>query len=33
MVEAMPAILKGFIDRIFLPGFAYKYRENSNARY
>ncbi|WP_028545510.1 NAD(P)H-dependent oxidoreductase [Paenibacillus taiwanensis] len=25
----MPAILKGFIDRIFLPGFAYKYRENS----
>lgn len=26
---AMPAILKGFIDRVFLPGFAYKYRENS----
>ncbi|MFB6366815.1 NAD(P)H-dependent oxidoreductase [Paenibacillus elgii] len=26
----MPAILKGFIDRIFLPGFAYKYRENSS---
>ncbi|MEI8361812.1 MAG: NAD(P)H-dependent oxidoreductase [Betaproteobacteria bacterium] len=26
---AMPALLKGFIDRIFLPGFAYKYREGS----
>lgn len=24
-----PAILKGFIDRVFLPGFAFKYRENS----
>lgn len=25
----MPAVLKGFIDRIFLPGFAMRYRENS----
>ncbi len=25
----MPALMKGFIDRLFLPGLAYKYRENS----
>lgn len=25
----LPAILKGFIDRTFLPKFAFKYRENS----
>lgn len=25
----LPALLKGFIDRIFLPGKAFKYRENS----
>lgn len=25
----LPAIMKGFIDRLFLPGMAYKYRPNS----
>jgi len=25
----LPAIAKGFIDRVFVPGFAFKYRENS----
>lgn len=25
----LPAIAKGFIDRLFLPGFAFKYRDNS----
>lgn len=25
----VPAMLKGFIDRVLLPGFAYKFRENS----
>jgi NAD(P)H dehydrogenase (quinone) len=25
----LPAITKGFIDRVFLPGFAFKFRENS----
>ncbi len=26
---AMPSLLKGFVDRVFLPGFAFKYREGS----
>lgn len=25
----LPAVLKGFIDRVFLPGFVFKYREDS----
>jgi len=25
----LPAITKGFIDRVFLPGFGFKYKENS----
>lgn len=25
----LPALMKGFIDRLFLPGLAYRYRENS----
>jgi putative NADPH-quinone reductase len=26
---AMPSLMTGFIDRTFLPGFAFKYRDNS----
>jgi len=27
--QTYPALLKGFIDRVFLPGFAFKYRQGS----
>ncbi len=28
---AMPSLMKGFIDRTFLPGFAFKFRDNSKS--
>lgn len=28
--SSMPAVLKGFLDRVFLPGFSFKYQENSS---
>lgn len=27
--QTYPALLKGFLDRVFLPGFAFKYRQGS----
>lgn len=29
----MPALLKGFIDRVFTPGFAFKYREDGSGKW
>lgn len=28
---SVPALLKGFLDRVLLPGYAFKYRENSTS--
>lgn len=28
---SVPAVMKGFLDRILLPGYAFKYRENSTS--